>query len=343
MKFLRIPKDRAEEIRKRLVIKGFFNPDYSIVRESKFVFLPISSTVLSSDFSDFDIVDLAADARPKSNFDVKSLLSPHLSQSELGEFISSFDILGNLAIVEIPDKLSKYDSQIGEAVLTTHKNVRSVYKKLGAMEGEFRVRRLSLIAGRPNLLATYVESGVRMRFDVSKVYFSVRLAHERGRIADLMSPSEKVLVFFAGVGPFALVMAKKHKKSQIVAIELNPDAIVSLEENISLNHLPNVTAVAGDVRKVVLSKYLDFADRIVMPLPHSAHEFLDVAFAGIKSGGIVHFYTIVKEIDWSVHALEKAETEARKAGVKIEVVGKRIVRPYSPKEVQVVLDIRVKK
>jgi len=232
---------------------------------------------------------------------------------------------------------------IAEAVLSVHKNIKVVAKKMGPMEGEFRVRKLRVIAGENRTETIYKENGVRMKLDVAKVYFSVRLGTERKRISELVTPGERILALFAGVGPFALVIAKSHPDAEIVAIELNPDAVRYMEENIKLNKFKKIKAVLGDAREVVVREYLNWADRVTMPLPKSADAFLDVAIAGVKDGGVVHFYAFANEADPYSGPRKKIEEEARKAGASIEFLNEKIVRPYAPRVVQVVIDFRVRK
>jgi tRNA (guanine37-N1)-methyltransferase len=257
--------------------------------------------------------------------------------------IGSFDIIGDIAIIEIPETLSKHETRIGEALLGVHKNLKTILKKLGPMEGEFRVRKVKCIAGEDKTVTLYRESGVAMELDVAKVYFSVRLSHERKRIAELVKPGERILALFAGVGPFPLVIARKEPSARIVAVELNPDAVAFMRKNVERNRAGNVEVVLGDAREAVLRNYRAFADRVLMPLPKGAYDFLDVAFAGAKDGAIIHFYTFADVKEPFVESIAKAECAAEKSGVGIDVVAKRIVRPYSPQTVQVVLDMRVRK
>ena len=182
-----------------------------------------------------------------------------------------------------------------------------------------------------------------MKVDVAKVYFSIRLSTERKRIAELVKPKENILALFAGVGPFPLVISKSHPKTEIAAIELNPEGVKYMEENIKLNKMKNITPVEGDAREIVLEKYKNFADRIIMPLPGSADKFLDVAIAGAKNNCIIHVYNFAP-IENSYDEIEKKIfNEAKKTGVKAEIVNKKIVRPYAPKIVQIVVDFRVRK
>ncbi len=338
MKYLIVPRSQGEKTRRELIQGGLFVGGYPILSEDEFVLFPVSGP-----FSGFETVEREAEKRPIHHEKLKDALYGLLTPAELETLIGSFDIIGDIAIIEIPDALESREKEIGNALLSVHKNLKTVLRKLGPMEGEFRVRRVKPIAGEDRTTTLYRESGVLMELDVASVYFSVRLSHERKRISELVKPGERILALFAGVGPFALVISKTHPDAEIVAIELNPYAVEFMEKNIARNRANNVKAVLGDARKVVMSGYQNFADRILMPLPKGAHEFLDVAYAGARDGGMIHFYTFVGMQDPFREALEKAQSAAKAGNVRIEVASQRIVRPYSPQTVQVVLDLIVRK
>jgi tRNA (guanine37-N1)-methyltransferase len=258
----------------------------------------------------------------------------------MADLNKSLDIIGDLAMIEIPKGLQIHDRIIGEALMRVNRHVKAVFRKESAMEGEYRVRRIRHIAGEDRSETIYRESGVDMELDISKVYFSVRLSTERKRISDLVGPMEKVLVLFAGVGPFALVIGKRHPDSRITAVELNPDAVAYMRKNVSRNRLRNIEVIEGDA--------MDFNgtgfDRIVMPLPKSAIDFLPIALSSVREGGIVHLYTFAStKGDPVEEALVKARSIAGGSGTSISLIRGRIVRPYAPNIVQVVLDIRVSK
>ncbi len=322
MKFLKVPKKQGEKIRQQLAEAGIIDNSYPIIRQDGFLLIPVKEG-----WGDLEIVEMEAEKRPEQYKKLKDALKGALTDEELDALTTSFDLIGDIAIVEVPAELGPKEKDIGDALLKVHRNLRSVFKKLGPMEGEYRVRRLGLIAGEDKTETTYTEHGCTMRLDVSKVYFSVRLATERKRIAGLVKPGEKVLVLFAGVGPFALVIAKDHPDADITAVELNPDAVRYMEENIRLNRLTNIKVLEGDVRDF---GYRDF-DRVVMPLPHSAEKFLDLASSAARPGATIHLYTIVRS--------DKPFENARQKAKGFEVLSERIVRPYSATMVQVVLDL----
>jgi len=339
MVFAKVKKEYGERIRRFLIESGAFANGYRIMNEGEFVFFPILKRVKG----DFEIVEQEADPLPKQYSKMEDALSGLLSEKEMGDLVTSFDLIGDIAIIDIPAGLESKEKMIAEAVFSVHKNIKVVAKKMGPMEGEFRVRKLKVIAGEERTKTIYQENGVRMKLDVLKVYFSVRLGTERKRISELVTPGERILALFAGVGPFALVIAKSHPDAEIVAIELNPDAERYMEENIKLNKFKNIKAIQGDAREVVLNSYVGWADRVLMPLPKSADAFLDVAIGGAKDGGIIHFYAFAKEEDPYSEARKKIEEEARKAGASVKFLNEKIVRPYAPRVVQVVVDFRVRK
>ncbi len=338
MLFLKVPRVQGEDVRRELIARGLFAPDYPVLNEGEHVLFPVSSP-----FGDYEIVEREASHKPIHPDKLKDALSGILTPSELESLVGSFDIVGDIAIMEIPESLERHEREIGEALLKVHRNLNTVLKKLSPMEGEFRVRKVKCIAGEDRTTTLYKESGIAMELDVAKVYFSVRLSHERSRIASLVAPNERILALFAGVGPFPLVIAKKRRDAEIVAIELNPDAVAFMEKNIARNKAKNVKAILGDARKVVMRSYHGWADRILMPLPKGAQDFLDVAIAGAKDGATIHFYTFAGIRAPKDEAMAKADAAARSSGARFELQSWRIVRPYSPDTVQVVLDLLVRK
>lgn len=335
MLFVKIPRKKAEELRKYLIENNLYATDYKTFRDNENVYFPVLKRIAG-----YDMVEMEGEKFEKSK-KLRELLSDVLDDEELENLVTSYDMIGDIAIIEIPGELESKEKEIADALLETNKRLKVVAKKLGKVESEFRVRPLEIIAGEKRTETIYTEHGCRMKIDVAKVYFSVRLSTERKRIAELVKSGENILALFAGVGPFPLVISKNHPDTNIIAIELNPEGVKYLEENIELNKMNNITAVEGDARKVIIEKYKNFADRILMPLPRSADKFLDAAIAGAKNGCIVHIYSFAPIEDPYKEIEKRIFEEAEKAGVNAEIINKKIVRPYAPKIVQVVIDFKV--
>jgi len=254
--------------------------------------------------------------------------------------ISSFEIIGSkekaIAIVEIPDELKRDQKQIAQEILKNHKNVKTVLKKTSERTGTYRIKKYRIITGDKNTEVIHKESGCRFKLDPRKVYFSSREGTERLRIANQVKKNEKVLVMFAGVGPFSIVISKKQPSSEIVAIEINSKAVKYMKENIKLNKIENITPIRGDVREKT-KKYFSYFDRIVMPLPHDAEKFLNLAIRCLNKKGIIHLYIIERE-DKIKQKAKKIISKIKNHKVKYKI---KKVLPYSPRTNKYCIDIRL--
>lgn len=252
----------------------------------------------------------------------------------------SFDSVGDIAILEIPLVLTKKQKEIGKQFLREHPFFKAVFKKGGGHGGKFRVQKLVHLAGEKRTITEHKESGLRMRVDVAKAYFSPRISTERLRIAQLVKPGEHVLVLFGGVGPYALVIAKHSKAAHIVSVELNPAGHKYAKENIALNKLTRVEAVKADAKRWLAAAVEKF-DRIIMPLPMSAHLFLPDALRVAKKNAIIHYYAFAPEDNLSAPAEHvKAACKAKKRVCVVERVVK--AGQSKPREFRVCLDVRVR-
>ncbi len=224
---------------------------------------------------------------------LKELLKDKLTEDELKLLRRSFDVVGDIAIIEIPPELEHKEKIIAEALLSEHKNIKVVAKKASKVEGVERIRRVKVIAGENRTITLHKENGIVLKVDVNKVYFSPRLSSERLRILNQVKDGERIIDMFAGVGPYSILIAK-NKDVEIDAIDINPHAYQLLLENMKLNKLKGkIVPHLGDAAEVI--KTLRPADRIIMNLPEKAVEYLNLAASKIKNGGIIHLYTFLKE------------------------------------------------
>jgi len=271
-------------------------------------------------------------------------LAGKLSKKEMSFLRAGFDIIGNVAILEIPEELEAKKLVIAKVLLKIQKNVRTVCRKTSEREGTFRLRGLEVLAGN-GTETEHRESGCVFRLDVSKVYFSPREGTERQRIASQVRPKETVMVMFAGVGPYAIAIAKKQPKvGKIYSIEINPDAVRYMRENIRINKVQErVEPVLGDVKKAS-KPFCGKCDRVVMPLPKEGFRFLGEAFMCLKpKGGIIHFYSYAHEENLFQEAEGLLKKAAKKAGRSIKILQRKKVLPYGPRVFKVCLDIKVGK
>ncbi len=307
---------------------GLFDRSRKICSDESHVYLPVleidekSATKLCS-IGQFELVQICFLPEEK-------IISPE----DLLGFRPSFEVVGDIAMVEDQDA-----ERVAAALRSTSKSIKTVIAPISDVEGEFRTRRFRHVAGEARTVTLHKEHGLRYKVDLEGAYFTPRLGTERLRIAGQVSPGDVVLDMFAGVGPFALLLAKKG--ADVIAMDKNPVAVKYLRENALLNKVNNIVILEGDAAELALP-YVGRADHVIMNLPHSASAFLLPAMRAVKPDGMIHYYCIAPEDD-----LFRDEALIRKAAEEVgasgEVLYKEIVRSYAPHRSNVVIDFRVKK
>jgi len=259
---------------------------------------------------------------------------------------ASFDILGSrsgsVVIVEVPEELMEYEGALAEAVMGVHGNVKSVLGKESGRQGEYRLRELRLILGDADTEVEHRESGCRFMVDPNLAYFSTRESTERERVASQVQPGEEVLVMFSGVAPFPICIAKRVADAQVTGVEINPDAHRYGLINVKLNKVQDrVRLLLGDVRDVCPTLGKQF-NRVVMPLPKGAHEFLDLAVSMLRPGGTLHFYHWAPENDMFTEAMALIKQAAERQGRDARFLSGVRVSLYSPRVCKVRVDAEVR-
>jgi tRNA (guanine37-N1)-methyltransferase len=272
------------------------------------------------------------------------VLADKLPPPLLASLPRALDIIGDIAILDVPPELEAYKAVVGEAVLEVHRNVRVVLAKAGKVSGTYRLRDFGFLAGEHRTVTVYKEHGCVYEVDVAKAYFSPRLGTEHQRVAALVKAGEVVVDLFAGVGPFAVPIAKRQPTAKVYAIDINADAVEMLKKNARLNRVEaKIFPITGDARKVVDERLAGTADRVIMNLPETASEFIDVACKSIKpGGGIIHFYGFVR-LPKTIEDLQREFSQAvEKSGRHVEeFTCSKAVRETAPFEWQAVLDARI--
>jgi tRNA (guanine37-N1)-methyltransferase len=151
---------------------------------------------------------------------------------------------------------------------------------------------------------------------------------------------------FAGVGCFSIVIAKKVTSAIVFSIDINPIAFSFMEENIRLNRLYNrVIPLFGDAKNVIITRLMGCADRVLMPLPEKAYDYLAVAAAALKpSGGWLHIHVFehaAKSEDPVENVRKRVGSYFGELGIKYDIAFVRVVRSTGPNWWQVVADVFV--
>jgi tRNA (guanine37-N1)-methyltransferase len=274
---------------------------------------------------------------------LKKALEAILSEKESEQLISSFDQIGDIIIVRIPDSLISKKKVIGKALLQQVKTANSVFYQSSPVEGDFRTRNLVLIAGDKKTETEYKENGCRFIVDVEKAFFSPRLSTERERISNLVNEGDVIINMFGGIGMFSILAAKK-KLCTVYNIDINPVASKLCAENIKLNKLKGkVISLNGDAAQIIQEKLQCNADRVLMLLPERSDEFLDIAISSLKKNGVVHYYSHI-HAEKKQDALKLSEEHFLNVNrTKTKINYSRIVRPVGPRFYQTVVDAEIQK
>ncbi len=277
---------------------------------------------------------------------LREKLSEAYSTEEYSKIFSSFDVIGDIAIIKIPPSNAANSKTIAKQIMAVHANIKTVLTPATSISGDFRVRVLRLVAGENKTVTTHKESGCSFRVDVEKTYFSPRLSFEHKRIACLVKPSETVVNMFAGVGCFSIVIAKTVNPVKVYSIDVNPVAIECMKENVKVNHVDaSVFPILGDAKDVIAANLRGVADRVLMPLPEKALEYLPYALSALKpTGGWIHFYDF-QHAPGKENPIEKTRVivaqKLDSLDIKYVIVSSRVMRPTGPNWYQTVLDIQV--
>ncbi|MGC1122402.1 MAG: class I SAM-dependent methyltransferase family protein [Candidatus Methanofastidiosia archaeon] len=304
MRGLKVPKREGESVRKFLIEENTLVKGYKIKRDEKFLYFPVKREIPG-----YDIVEIDFEKSPP----------PPESLCKFG--LKSFDIIGDIAVVDIPEELEDKKEDIA-CILLSRNPVHTVVGKTSRISGTLRTRTFEHLLGEEKTVTIHKEYGLLFKVDIKCVYFNPRLSIERWRIAQEVKPGEVVIDMFCGVGPFSIMIAKNAQPGTVYAIDINPLAIELLKENIILNKVDAVVPILGDARKEIT--HLGCADRIIMNLPQNAFEFLPEA---LSHGRIIHYYCITSDIEKEferIHALNQ------NLGYNVHIMNLKTVKSYAP-------------
>ena len=222
---------------------------------------------------------------------------------------ASHEFIGDMMLLKIEEEVRIYEEQIVKSKMESHPHVRLVLEDRG-VKGKFRVRDLKPMALRINgqikhnpssdTVETRVEvreSGHTIICDPTLAYYSSRLQTERiQNVIEAEALREKigapiaVADPFCGVGPaLAHLINRQHLTSQILASDLNPEAINILNDNLrkwcgrdfieasqgKLQFNKDIWSGIQDARELASnSELLGRWNMLIINLPHLFSEFL---------------------------------------------------------------------
>lgn len=333
---VRASLERAEDVRRQLATMGLLRKELRVQREGGHVLLPVRPEAAEL-FLGYKV--RTADFEPR-NGPRRYQEVVELPGELRGLLPSSFDQIGDIVVIKLPDPLLPHAEAIGDAVLNAVRPARVVALDRGVKDVH-RLRDLEIIAGERRLTTVHREHGVRLRVDLGRCYFSPRLATERLRVAEQVTPGETVLDLFAGCGPFSILTAKRARATRVYAVDANPDAVALLRENVELNRCPQVVPMLGDAAAVAAGLGAQ-ADRVILNLPLGAERFLLPALQGCKPRATLHYHAVLPAGTAEAHARELSGLAAGQ-GWRLTPLIHRTVHNYSPGSRHYAIDLRAER
>jgi tRNA (guanine37-N1)-methyltransferase len=340
----------AELAIQSLAKTGILDRHFSVKTDDQTVSLPLTRYPTEGEIDELRKLVLGAslgieDFEPRTRHPrtLEEALAKAMSPDGLSRLPKSFDVVGDIAILELDFELASYETIIAEAIMEVHPNVRSVFAKSGEVSGAERIRPLRYVAGENRTHTIHKEYGCLFKVDLSKAFFSPRLSTEHQRVAQMVDNDERVVDMFAGVGPFSILIAKKVGDVRVEAIDANPQAVELLQENVRANKVESkVHAHLGDARKVIQKELTQSAARVIMNHPSASKDFIKEACDALRpSGGVIHYYTFAGE-NWEADSRHEVEHEVQASGYVAErVFGIHRVREVAPMRWQVAVDLKV--
>lgn len=338
MRLVKVPRERAERVRKRIAAMRALRKDVRIFEDGGCVLIPLKEGFDESRLRDLDVEIVDGNARSRSCY-----ISPYEQVREMLGLPKELDSLlpqkwemfGDVLVLRLPDRLKVIEESVAEAYAKVL-HARTVCQEKGIIEGVYRTPNVEVIWG-DGTETVHLENRILYKFDVAKLMYSSGNFPEKKRMSELDCRGEIVVDMFAGIGYFTLPLAVHAKADKIIACEINPLAFSYLKENIAMNSVDGrVEPVLGDNRGLPGQ---GFADRILMGYVGTTHEFLPKAFSLVRAGGTIHYHETCPIDVWPERPLDRISQAA--AGRRFIIGYKGEVKSFAPSVSHYVVDVVV--
>lgn len=322
-----VEKEAADEAIAGLKREGCYDRDRRI-REHDRATLAVPVTREPADTRVLDVTVQDDPSRRVRQLD-DYLRERGFSRDERDRAPGSWGVVGDVIVARFAD--CPREREVGEALLDLYGSAHTVVAREG-IEGAHREPSVRVVAGRGETETLHVEDGTEYALDLRAVMFSPGNAAERRRMGRAVEPGDIVLDMFAGIGYFALPMARAG--ARVTAVERNHAAFEYLLENRARNEvIDRLSAIRGDCGVVVTRLATDgpIADRVVMG-HFDATPYLEAAMAAVRPGGTIHLH----DVGHAESPFADAERALRDTGVS--VTERRIVKTHGPGTVHVVVE-----
>ncbi|XP_044952356.1 tRNA (guanine(37)-N1)-methyltransferase [Hordeum vulgare subsp. vulgare] len=180
------------------------------------------------------------------------------------EVPSSFETIGHVAHLNIPDDLLAYKDVVAKVIYDkNYPRIQTVVNKVGAISNEFRVPKFEILAGKSDMVTEVKQYGATFRLDYSLVYWNSRLEHEHIRLVSLFKKGDVICDMFAGIGPFSIPAGQKG--CVVYANDLNPDSIHYLKTNAKINKVEDYIFTYNKDARVFMQSLMAVPDPETKP------------------------------------------------------------------------------
>ena len=199
--------------------------------------------------------------------------------------------IGNILVIDLENLIDDKKREIAE-VYAEELNVKTVIQK-SKVSGELRKPEKIVLLYGTETITEITEYGIKYRLDLSEIMWSPGNTGWRAALAgpekvnDLYSFDKPgtIIDYFAGIGYFALQMARGYPKAGIIAVDKNPKAIEYLTTNVKVNNIENVEIINDDCRNVKLK-----ADVVHLGYIGNTIDFLEHTHNCLTDNGIAIFH-----------------------------------------------------
>jgi tRNA wybutosine-synthesizing protein 2 len=329
-KAARVRVEDSESVRQKLISLSALDKSRKLLKKDGFIEIPVNENFITNEFT------LIEQDNPEYYLQEKTVFNDlDIPESERKLLPRGWQILGDIIIVTLDEKMMSHKAHIGKSLLSFYPGCKTVLLDRG-ISGQMRQPDREIIAGEDTTETIHKENGCLFKLDAMQVMFSQGNLAEKKRMSKL-GKDETVVDMFAGIGYFSIPMAVHAKPRKIISIEINPVSFGYLKENIALNRARNIIEpIAGDCAKVTPRR---IANRVIMGY-FDGQEYLETGINALLPGGILHYHEAVPE------AIESRPADliidvSRKIGRNVEITGQRRIKKYAPGVWHVVVDARV--
>ena len=199
--------------------------------------------------------------------------------------------IGDILILDLAELDSRQKNKVAE-IYAKVLNAKTIIQK-NKITGELRKPEDTELLYGNETVTEISEYGVKYKLDLAEIMWSSGNTGWRSALSGPGKVSEfytfnnpKVIIdYFAGIGYFAIQMAKGYPNTKVIAIDKNPKSIEYLSQNAKNTDVGNIEIINDDCRNIDVK-----ADVIHLGYIGNTVDFLEHAYKCLNDNGIVIFH-----------------------------------------------------